>query len=98
VAGRNVHTVSLPAKAATSSSVRYVQWSADAHPSATASCTPGPGPSWLACRRPPSPRACPASITARHWSASNAPTSQNASIQRACGAQASSIDPQTTST
>ena len=34
-----------------SSSERYVQWSADAHPSSTASCTPGPCPSWLACSR-----------------------------------------------
>ena len=69
-----------------SASVRYVQWSADAQPSSTASCTPGPKPSWLACSRSPSPAARPASSTARHWSASNAPCSQNASIQRACGA------------
>ena len=31
----------------------------------------------------------------RDWSASNAPRSQNTSIQRACGAHASSISPQT---
>ena len=40
-------------------------------------------------------RARPASSTARHWSASNAPSSQKASTQRACGAQAASIGPQT---
>ena len=33
----------------------------------------------------------PARRISRAWSASNAPRSQNTSIQRACGAQASSI-------
>ena len=37
--------------------VRWVQWSAEAAPSSTASATPGPGPSWLACTRRPSPAA-----------------------------------------
>ena len=42
-----------PASASMSASLRYVQWSAEAHPSSTASCTPGPCPSWLACSRVP---------------------------------------------
>jgi len=40
----------------------------------------------------------PAARIARAWSPSNAPCSQNTSIQRACGAQASSIGPVTRST
>ena len=44
------------------------------------------------------PAAAPAARTARAWSASKAPVSQNASIQRACGAAASSIGPVTRST
>ncbi len=75
-----------------------MQWSADAQPSSTASCTPGPRPSWLACSRSPSPAARPASSTARHWSASNAPRSQKASIHRACGAHSASMSPQTSPT
>ena len=51
---------SQPASASMSASVRYVQWSAEAHPSSTASCTPGRDPSWLACRRVPSPRSAAA--------------------------------------
>src|SRR5918995_3987553 len=82
VAGRKVATVLLAASASTSTSLRYVQWSAEAHPSSTASWTPGPCPSWLACSRVPKPCRRAAVSTARHWSASNAPCSQNASTQR----------------
>ena len=32
-----------------------MQWSTAASPSSQASWTPGPGPSWLACSRPPQP-------------------------------------------
>ena len=46
---------------------------------------PARGRAGSPCRRSPRPAARPASSTARHWSASNAPVSQNASIHRACG-------------
>src|SRR5215469_7275407 len=46
--GSSVATVPEDASAATSASDKNVQWSADAAPSSTASCTPGPGPSWFA--------------------------------------------------
>ena len=39
-----------------SAASRCVQWSADAAPISTASCTPGPCESWLACTRSPRPR------------------------------------------
>ena len=44
------------------------------------------------------PGAAPAARTARAWSTSKAPRSQKTSIQRACGAAASSIGPVTRST
>src|SRR5215469_591293 len=93
--GSSVATVSDDASAATSVSLRNVQWSAEAAPASTATVTPGPGPSWLACTRGSSPRAFPAASTARASSAPNAPRSQNTSTQRACGAHASSIGPRT---
>ncbi|GGX76898.1 hypothetical protein GCM10010324_22940 [Streptomyces hiroshimensis] len=40
--GRRVATVVPFARASTSASVRWVQWSAEAAPSSTASWTPGP--------------------------------------------------------
>ena len=40
--GSSVATVPLPASASTSASSRWVQWSAEAAPTSTASCTPGP--------------------------------------------------------
>ena len=59
---------------------------------------PAPCSSWLACMRGSRPRAIPARRISRAWSASKAPRSQNTSIQRACGAQASSIAPVTRAT
>src|SRR5690606_40849893 len=55
----------------------------------------GPGESWLAWIRGASPRAMPAVSTARDWSASNAPRSQNTSTHRAYGSTAVSISWQT---
>lgn len=46
--GSRVATVSPLARASTSASVRWVQWSALAASSSTASWTPGPYESWLA--------------------------------------------------
>lgn len=96
--GSSVATVLPWPSASTSASVRWVQWSADAASSSTASWTPGPYVSWLAWIRGCSPLARPAVRMARAWSPSKAPCSQNTSIQRACGAQASSIGPVTRST
>ena len=99
--GSSVATVALFASASTSASVRWVQWSALAASSSTASCTPGPYESWLAWIRGCSPFALPAVRTARAWSPSNAwaePGSQNTSTQRARGAQAVSIGPATSAT
>ena len=67
-------------------------------PSRRPAARPAPNPSWLPCTRRPSPASRPASSTRRDWSGSNAPSSQNTSIQRASGRQASSISPQTSST
>ena len=47
------------ASALTSASSRWVQWSTAVRPSSQASCTPGPGPSWLACSRPCRPCRAP---------------------------------------
>ena len=44
------------------------------------------------------PAGLPAARIARAWSPSKAPRSQKTSIQRACGAQASSIGPVTSAT
>ena len=55
--GSSVATTPVRASASTSSSDRYVQWSADAVPSSHASCTPGPWPSWLAWIRGSRPAA-----------------------------------------
>ena len=96
--GSRVATTGVDTSASTSSSVRNVQWSADAAPASAATRTPGPGPSWLACTRALSPAARPAASTAAASSAPNAPSSQNTSTQRADGAQASSIGPHTRST
>ena len=96
--GSRVATVSDAASAATSASVRNVQWSAEAAPSSTPSRMPGPVPSWFAWIRGCSPRAMPAVSTARASSAPNAPRSQNTSAQRENGAHASSIGPRTRST
>ena len=51
--------VGASASASTSASVRWVQWSAEAAPSSTASRTPGPWPSWLAWTRGIRPAAAP---------------------------------------
>lgn len=96
--GRSVATVRLWARASTSASVRWVQWSALAASSSTASWTPGPYDSWLAWMRGCRPLALPAVRIARAWSPSKAPFSQKTSIQRAYGAQASSISPVTSAT
>ena len=89
--GSSVATVSEPASAAMSSSSRYVQWSTDAAPSATAICTPSPRPSWLPCTRGSSPWTTPAARMRRLSSGAKAPRSQNTSIQRLCGAHACSM-------
>ncbi len=96
--GSSVATVAPLASASTSASVRCVQWSALAASSSTASRTPGPWESWLAWIRGCRPLALPAVRIARAWSPSKAPFSQKTSIQRACGAQASSIAPVTRAT
>ncbi|CAM5641726.1 hypothetical protein SALBM135S_06417 [Streptomyces alboniger] len=96
--GSRVATVPLFASASTSASVRCVQWSALAASSSAASWTPGPYESWFAWMRGCRPLALPAVRIARAWSPSNAPFSQKTSIQRAWGAQASSISPVTRST
>ena len=83
-----------PASASTSASVRWVQWSALAAPSSTASCTPRPGAELVGVHpRAAARRAMPAVRIARAWSTSKAPRSQNTSIQRAYGAAAASIAP-----
>ena len=46
----------------------------------------------------PETRGAPASSTARDWSRSNAPSSQNTSIQRQTGAHAASMSVHTRST
>ena len=96
--GNSVATVRDEASASMSASVRYVQWSADAACASTATATPGPNPSWLACTRGHSPAARPAASTVRASSAPNAPSSQNTSTHLAYGAHAASIGPQTRST
>ena len=96
--GSRVATVDDPASASMSTVDIWVQWSAEAAPSSTASCTPGPGPSWFACTRAPRPAASPAFRTVRARSPSNAPCSQNTSIQRAYGRAAASMSPHTSET
>src|SRR2546423_14947295 len=93
--GSNVATVDEPANASMSTVDRWVQWSAEAAPSSTASWTPGPGPSWPACTRAPRPALMPASRIVRDCSPSNAPRSQNTSTQRAYGTAAASMSPHT---
>ena len=100
--GSSVATVvpAAPTRASTSAPVRKVQWSTLAAPSSTARRTPGPADSWLPCTRRPSPASRPATSTRRASSSVNAYAdagSQNTSTQRACGAQAASIGPQTRS-
>src|SRR5262249_62084081 len=60
--------------------------------------TPRRSPSGLTATHPAIPPLAPAVRIARAWSASNAPSSQNTSIQRAYGRLASSIGPVTRST
>ena len=55
--GSRVATTGVETSASTSSSVRNVQWSADAAPASAATRMPGPGPSWLACTRASRPAA-----------------------------------------
>ena len=94
--GSSVATVSEPASASTSASDRWVQWSAlaqselDREPHAAAR-----GELVGVDARAAARRAMPALSTARDWSTSKAPRSQNTSTQRAYGAQASSIAPVT---
>src|SRR5690606_14631918 len=94
-AGSTVATVSLAARASTSSSLRYAQWSTLAAPNRTASCTPGPSPSWFPCTRRPRPRSRAAVNTRSDCFSSKAPVSQKTSTQRTYGTTASSIGPHT---
>src|SRR2546429_9441204 len=96
--GNRVATVSESASALTSASDRYVQWSALAAFSSTASWIPCPAVSWLAWIRIPRPVAAPARRISRDWSTSKAPRSQNTSTQRAYGRAAASMSPQTSRT
>jgi hypothetical protein len=81
------------AKAMTSVSVRWLQWSTAAAPVSTAIITAGPGPDWLPCTRSRRPLRCPAASTRRTCALSR-PLSQDTLSHRTRGAAASNMGPQ----